>query len=301
MNLLHLQALLLAAETGSISAAARKLGKKQPQVSQWISDLEIDLGVSFFDRTGNKTSLSKDGERLLPYLSHSMSQLTKLIKSAEMIAQGESTVVRIGIENYVPDLAFATPLSQALELPNLCIEVYREDKAQLMQDLNEGDVDIIITHESDILHHQNFEYCRVGHYREVLTCSPKHPLSQLPVVTTNDLSQYRELVWGETDSDLETINENHDGFSPNFGFFSDVQLLIAMLTRDKGFAFLPNECVDAYIKNGELIALNCDFEPVGIDRRIELCWRNGLTLSQYGLQIVEAFKNSHQLQSRPII
>ncbi|MBF4312635.1 LysR family transcriptional regulator, partial [Vibrio anguillarum] len=66
MNLLHLKALLLAVETGSISAAARKLGKKQPQVSQWISDLEIDLGVSFFDRTGNKMSLSKDGERLLP-------------------------------------------------------------------------------------------------------------------------------------------------------------------------------------------------------------------------------------------
>ncbi|MBF4254492.1 LysR family transcriptional regulator, partial [Vibrio anguillarum] len=43
MNLLHLKALLLAVETGSISAAARKLGKKQPQVSQWISDLEIDL------------------------------------------------------------------------------------------------------------------------------------------------------------------------------------------------------------------------------------------------------------------
>ncbi|MBF4243388.1 LysR family transcriptional regulator, partial [Vibrio anguillarum] len=100
----------LAVETGSISAAARKLGKKQPQVSQWISDLEIDLGVSFFDRTGNKMSLSKDGERLLPYLSHSMSQFTKLMQSADVISQGESTVVRIGIENYIPDLAFAAPL-----------------------------------------------------------------------------------------------------------------------------------------------------------------------------------------------
>ncbi|MBF4317152.1 LysR family transcriptional regulator, partial [Vibrio anguillarum] len=32
---------------------------------------------------------------------------------------------------------------------------------------------------------------------------------------------------------------------------------------------------------------------------IELCWRNGLTLSRYGNQIVEAFKTSHQLQSKP--
>jgi len=63
MNSLHLKALLLAIETSSISAAARKLGKKQPQVSQWIADLEIDLGVSFFDRTGNKMTLSRAGER----------------------------------------------------------------------------------------------------------------------------------------------------------------------------------------------------------------------------------------------
>ena len=299
MNLLHLKALLLAAETGSISAAARKLGKKQPQVSQWISDLEIDLGVSFFDRTGNKMSLSKDGERLLPYLSHSMSQLTKLVQSAGIIAQGESTVMRIGIENYIPDLAFAAPLALTLELSHLCIEVYREERQQLMLDLTEGDADIIIVHESDTLHHQNFEYCRLGHYKELLACSSEHPLGKLPTVTSSDLSQYRELIWGETDSGEKFNNQNDDSFSPSYSLFSDIQLLIAVLQRNTGFAFLPVESVESYIKNGQLIALSCDFEPTGIDRRIELCWRNGLTLSHYGNQIVEVIKTSHQLQSKP--
>ncbi|MGS0689565.1 LysR family transcriptional regulator [Shewanella sp. 30m-9] len=302
MNSLHLKALLLAVETGSISAAARKLGKKQPQVSQWISDLEIDLGVNFFDRTGNKTSLSKEGERLLPSLTHTMSQLDKFVQSAEIIAQGESTVLTIGIENYIPDLAFTQPLALTLDFPHLCVEVYREEKHQLMQDLNEGNVDIIITHESDTLHHQHFEYCRLGHYKELLACSPDHPLVTLPVVTTIDLSQYRELIWGEANSksSQQHRDENSDGFSPSYGFFSDIQPLVAMLKHNKGFAFLPAECVNAYIENGQLTALNCDFEPAGIDRRIELCWRNGLTLSQHGSQIVEAFKVSHQLVDKPV-
>ncbi|MEO9496480.1 MAG: LysR family transcriptional regulator [Vibrio splendidus] len=301
MNSLHLKALLLAAETGSISAAARKLGKKQPQVSQWISDLEIDLGVNFFDRTGNKMSLSKDGERLLPYLTHTMSQLTKLVQSAEIISQGESTVLRIGIENYIPDLAFTQPLALTLELSHLCIEVYREEQHQLMRDLSEGNVDIIITHESDTLHHQHFEYCRLGHYKEVLACSPDHPLTKLPIVTSNDLSQYRELIWGETTNNNEQYRDNNsDGFSPSYGVFSDIQLLIAMLKHNKGFAFLPAEFVNTHIESGQLVALHCDFEPAGIDRRIELCWRNGLTLSPYGNQIVEAFKTHHQLSDKPI-
>ncbi|RWX56163.1 LysR family transcriptional regulator [Photobacterium chitinilyticum] len=304
MNSLHLKALLLAAEAGSISAAARKLGKKQPQVSQWISDLEIDLGVNFFDRTGNKTTLSKEGERLLPYLTHTMIQLDKFVQSAEMIAHGESTVVTIGIENYIPDLVFTQPLALTLDLPHLSVEVYREEKHQLTQDLNEGNVDIIIIHESDTLHHQHFEYCRLGHYKEVLVCSPNHPLATLPLVTTSDLSQYRELIWGETNSNSNSSkqhkDDNSDGFSPNYGIFSDIQPLVAMLKRNKGFAFLPAECVNTYIENDQLSALNCDFEPAGIDRRIELCWRNGLTLSQDGSQIVEAFKINHQLADKPV-
>ncbi len=303
MNSLHLKALLLAVETGSISSAARKLGKKQPQVSQWISDLELDLGVNFFDRTGNKTTLSKAGERLLPYLTHTMSQLDHFIQSAEIIAADELTVLTIGIENYIPGLAFTQPLALTLDLPHLSVEVYREDKYQLAQDLTDGSADIIITHESDILHHPHFEYCRLGHYKEVLTCSPDHPLALLSVVTTRDLSQYRELVWGETNSKIDQMNssDNCDGFSPRYGIFSDIQPLIAMLKYAKGFAFLPAESVNTDIENGGLIALNCDFEPKGIDRRIELCWRNGLGLSMHGSQVIEAFKTCHQLADKPVV
>ena len=295
MNLLHLKALLLAVEMGSISSAARKLGKKQPQVSQWISDLEIDLGVNFFDRSGNKTSLSKYGQRLLPHLTHTISQLDKLVQSAEMIAHDELTVITIGIENYIPDLTFTKPLALTLDLPDLSVELYRDEKHQLTQDLSEGNVDIIITHESDILHHKHFEYCRVGHYQELLTCSSEHPLATLAAVSCNDLSQYRELIWGESDN-----QQVSDGYTPSYAIFSDIQPLVAMLKNSKGFAFLPAECVNSDIKSGRLVALNCDFEPAGIDRRVELCWRNGLTLSQNGSQVIEAFKTNHQLADNPV-
>jgi len=290
MNSLHLKALLLAIETGSISAAARKLGKKQPQVSQWISDLEIDLGVSFFDRTGNKTTLSKAGEHLLPSLTHTLSQLDKLVQSADMIAQDEPTVLTIGIENYIPEQTFTQPLALTLDLVNLSIEVYRDEIDQLTQDLRDGNVDIIITHESDTLHHQQFEYCRLGHYQDVLASSPAHPLTALPIVTSSDLSQYRELILGE-------VNEHCDGFSPSYAMFSDIQPLIAMLKHNKGFAFLPAEYVKSDIKNSQLVALNCDFEAAGIIRRVELCWRNGLTISKQGSQVIAAFKDNHQLST----
>ncbi|MDO6498823.1 LysR family transcriptional regulator [Photobacterium sanguinicancri] len=300
MNSLHLKALLLAIETGSISSAARKLGKKQPQVSQWVSDLEIDLGVTIFERTGNKTRLSKEGERLLPFLTHTMSQFDQFIQHAEMIAHNEPTVLTIGVESYIPEQAFTQPLALTLDLPHLCIEVYREEKHQLEADLTQGNADIIIINESDTLHHLHFEYCRLGLYKEVLACSPTHPLANLTSVTTNDLSQYRELIWGEAGRQQSALqdDDNNHGFSPQYSVFSDIQSLVAMLKHGKGFAFLPAECVNADIEQRQLIALHCDFEPNGIDRRIELCWRNGLTHSQHGAKVIDAFKNHHQLADK---
>lgn len=157
--------------------------------------MEIDLGVVFFDRTGNKTKLSKDGEQLLPYLSHAMSQFEKFVQSAEMIAQEEPIMQTIGIENYLPDLAFVLSLSAALNLPYVSVEVCRDERLQLMQAIIEGDIDIIMIHESDTIHHQHLEHCRLGYYKEVLICSPDHPLATLEGVSPDDLSLSRELIW----------------------------------------------------------------------------------------------------------
>ena len=55
-NLDQLNMFVTAAKLGSFSACARKLGKVQSAVSQGISNLEIDLDVTLFDRSTRKPS-----------------------------------------------------------------------------------------------------------------------------------------------------------------------------------------------------------------------------------------------------
>lgn len=169
-------------------------------------------------------------------------------------------------------------------------------KTTIRAALAAGELDIIITHESDTLHHQHFEYSRLGHYQEVLVCHPLHSLSQLSTINASDLSLHRELIWGEIGSENNSNSaQNSDGYSPSYGVFSDIQLLITMLKHNKGYAFLPADTVTHDIKTGQLITINCDFEPTSISRRIELCWRNGITLSEHGKTVIDAFKAQHQL------
>ena len=53
------------AETGSFSAAARRLGRVQSAVSQAVNTLEAVLGVPLFDRAGKTPDLTRAGAILL--------------------------------------------------------------------------------------------------------------------------------------------------------------------------------------------------------------------------------------------
>ena len=62
-----MQAFVLAAELGSFSAAARRMGKAQSAISTAIANLEIDAGVELFDRQGRSPVLTEEGKTLLPH------------------------------------------------------------------------------------------------------------------------------------------------------------------------------------------------------------------------------------------
>jgi len=59
------QLFLLVAESGSLSAAARRLGMTQPTVSRKLAELEVALGEPLFDRERTGVSLTEFGQRLL--------------------------------------------------------------------------------------------------------------------------------------------------------------------------------------------------------------------------------------------
>lgn len=55
------------AELQSVSKAAEKLGYVQPNVSQRIKSLEIELGVRLFIRNNRGVNLTDEGKVLLEY------------------------------------------------------------------------------------------------------------------------------------------------------------------------------------------------------------------------------------------
>lgn len=67
MTLTQMQALVAAAETGSFTAAAKRMGYSQAAVSELIRRLEAEHGLTLFQRTGRRLTLTAAGTELLPH------------------------------------------------------------------------------------------------------------------------------------------------------------------------------------------------------------------------------------------
>jgi len=81
-----IQSFLAVAETGSLSAAARRLDRSQPTLGRQIHALEEELGVSLFDRHPRGLKLSEVGEQLLPMAQ----QMHSAMSAFSLTAAGQS-------------------------------------------------------------------------------------------------------------------------------------------------------------------------------------------------------------------
>ena len=72
MTIRHLQIFIAVAETGSMSAAAKRLYISQPTVSQVIAEMEEEYGVLLFERLAKRLCITDAGSRLLGYARHAV-------------------------------------------------------------------------------------------------------------------------------------------------------------------------------------------------------------------------------------
>lgn len=118
---------VVAAEVGSLSKAASRLRRQLSAVSRHVAELEADLGVRLFERTGRGVRLTAAGERFL----ERGKQVLREIELARAEARGadarEPSLVRLSVP---PDLAQqvlpGVLVSLSERFPSLSIHVRAE-------------------------------------------------------------------------------------------------------------------------------------------------------------------------------
>jgi DNA-binding transcriptional LysR family regulator len=98
LSLDQLRVLIAVAETGSFSAAARRLQRAQSAVSYAIAQLEQSLGVRLFDRSDWRPRLTEAGTALASDARAVLDRTERIKERARALSEGLETELPIAIE-----------------------------------------------------------------------------------------------------------------------------------------------------------------------------------------------------------
>jgi DNA-binding transcriptional LysR family regulator len=98
----QLRALYATLETGSFSAAARRLGKTQSAVSQAVASLESQLGLELFDRSGYRPAPTDAGRTIGEQARRVLRELDALADLAKDMSLDLEPVLSIAVDELFP-------------------------------------------------------------------------------------------------------------------------------------------------------------------------------------------------------
>ena len=200
MTLQQLKYVVMVAEKGTITEAAKKIFISQPSLTNAIRELENEMNITIFDRTNKGISVSKDGEVFLGYARQVLEQANLLeekylgksdIKQQFCIStQHYSFAVNAFVDlikEYGQDkYDFSLRETQTYEIIDDVARMKSEIGVLYLNDFNEN----VILKELKV---NNLEFHELFVAKPHVFISDKHPLAEKESVSFNDLMPYPYL------------------------------------------------------------------------------------------------------------
>lgn len=142
LDLALLRTLVAVADTGSVTAAARRLAFTQSTVSMQLSRLEAMLEVSLHERQGRRIRFTTEGERLLEHARRLLALNDEVL--ADMRARRVTGELNLGIpEDYAPLLTAVFSWFHQL-YPDVGLQVTCGVSAELVERVRADELDLAL-------------------------------------------------------------------------------------------------------------------------------------------------------------
>lgn len=281
-----LQAFVLASELGSFSAAARRMGKAQSAISTAIANLEIDCGLSLFDRSGRNPVLTEQGQALLPHARGILLGNREFVAKASSMAEGIETRLRLSIEQGIS----IKPLTDILHrfsqtFGSVTLEIQMPSPSETPNLLKNGWADIGLMTEQEG-YPLGFQFRGVGYSKLIPVCAPDHPLASCDQVGYRGLRQHRQII--RHNRPAEGTSQQSEKKSATVWHAEDPALIVALVRAGLGWAELPMPVVANQITAGGLVQLRYAFQQSDILDGIDVVWTEQRALGIAGQWIRDA-------------
>ena len=208
MRLIELTSFYYTARYHSVTKAARRQEVGQSVVSQHVRRLEIEFGITLFDRSSRPYKLTVEGNAFLKLVIPIVDAASSLKDQIAHPEQHGAFVV-----GAYPDLVMhhlpkvIQPFRE--QYPDVRITLLARPYDSLLRLVKSGEVDMALCSPPSA-DDQNLDYLQLFSYNAVLLTPKNHPLANLQNIGIRDISQSslilpgpESVIWQQVDRALE--------------------------------------------------------------------------------------------------
>ncbi len=268
MLLAQIEGFLEIARQGSMSRAADVLFVTQPALTVRIRQLEEELGVQLFVRTGRGVQLTEAGHAFLPYAERAIQALRGGRELVAEMREGQAGELTIGTAPAVGTYVLPFVLLRfSEELPRVQLVVRTDHSEQILDMVLRGEVQVGLVRP---IRHPLIEAQAVYEDELVLVVDPHHPFASQERVALDQFDEARLIMFDKTSSyhELTQAMFRQAGVTPRLAMELDnIEAAKKMVQEGLGVALLPATAVAGELERGVLRSVPID-GAVPIRRRI---------------------------------
>lgn len=175
----------------NVSLTAEKLYTSQPGISKQIKQLEDELGVQIFQRSGKHLSgITSIGVKVIDVAREILNKTHDIKVIAQEFAKPNLGTLSITTTNTQARYALPTVIQQFMQIyPDIALRMEQGDSAQCLANLKNRVTDFaILTDLSDLKEDMIALPCY--HWNHAIIVTKGHPLANNAVVSLDELAQY---------------------------------------------------------------------------------------------------------------
>ena len=278
------------ADTGSFSAAARRLGRAQSVVSYGIAQLEAQLGLALFDRSGRLPALTDVGRALLDDARRAGEAVDSLRARAAGLQAGLEAALSLGVDVMLPQRVLVSVLEAfAAAFPTVALRLCIEALGGVPALVDAGVCALGLGTELPNLP-AGLRLRPVGSVRLIPVAAPGHPLAAA-TANAEAVRDATQIVL--TDRTELTAGRDIAVLSPKTWRIGDLGAKHALLRAGLGWGNMPEELVTEDLATGRLVRLTLaegrahDYPLALIEKRDQLLGPAGRWLAERFRQALE--------------
>ena len=257
MEIRNLESFIQAAELGSFTRAAEKLGYTQSSISLRIRQLEEELGTQLFERINHTVKLTSSGIEMLALAQQIVRTAEEMKKQAEQprIPSGH---IRIAMAESLSHTLFQEDFTRFhSRFPHISFNVTAASTEEMFRMLNQNEADLVFTLDQHI-YDRNYIIAAEEPVACHFAASATHPLSRRSL-SLEDLTRESFILTEKGMSYRRLLDQQLASRSITLEPFLELGhtgLICRLLEKGLGISYLPDYVTEQGVHSGKLIRLH---------------------------------------------